>query len=233
VILVANGEFRLRVRYGKVGRLRWLSHLEVLHALERAVRRAGMPYAVTQGFSPHMKVAFGPALPVGTAGQNEYYDIWLTRYTKAEELFELLLNVMPGDLAPTRAAYVPDSDPSLGASLTIAQYEVEVSGKESSTDQVHAAMKSLVDSGTLTVTHKGKQKVFDLARSLPKETRVTESADGSRIELTVRIGPEGSLRPEALVRSALEAASLDASVVRVTRTDTLIEAQEGLWARPL
>ena len=230
---MANDEFRLRVRYGKVGRLRWLSHLEVLHALERMVRRAGLPYAVTHGFSPHMKVAFGPALPVGTAGENEYYDIWLTRYTKAEELLSLLIGAMPQDLAPTAAAYVGDSEPSLGAALTIAKYHVEVAGKGSLAQQVHAAMKSLVESGTLTVTHKGKQKVFDLARSLPEEMRVTQSADGSRIELTVRIGPEGSLRPEALVRAALEAATLNATVVRVTRTDTLIEHQEGLWARPL
>jgi hypothetical protein len=85
----------------------------------------------------------------------------------------------------------------------------------------------------LHVEHKGKHKVFDLARSLPEEVRVSESADGSEIVLTVRIGPEGSLRPEALVRAALEAASLEATVVRVTRTDTLIEQQEGLWARPL
>jgi radical SAM-linked protein len=216
-----------------VGRLRWLSHLEVLHALERAVRRARLSYAVTHGFSPHMKVAFGPALPVGTAGENEYYDIWLTRYTKAEELLELLIDAMPQDLAPTKAGYIADSEPSLGAALTIATYDIEVNGKDSSAEKVHAAIKSLVDSGTLTVTHKGKQKVFDLARSLPKETRVIESADGSRIELAVRIGSEGSLRPEALLRAALEAASLDASVVRVTRADTLIETQEGLWAHPL
>ena len=233
MIRVANGEFRLRVCYGKVGRLRWLSHLEVLHALERTVRRAGLPYAVTHGFSPHMKVAFGPALPVGTAGENEYYDIWLTRYTKAEELLVLLKGAMPQDLAPTAAAYVGDSEPSLGASLTIAKYHVEVAGKGSLTQQVHAAMKSLVDSGTLTVTNKGKQKVFDLARSLPEETRVSETADGSEIALSTRIGPEGSLRPEALLRAALDAAQLDATVVRVTRTDTLIEQQEGLWARPL
>jgi radical SAM-linked protein len=180
-----------------------------------------------------MKVAFGPALPVGTAGENEYLDIWLTRYTKAEELLGLLLAAMPHDLAPTMSAYVPDSEPSLGAALTIAKYLVEVRGKESSVDQVHAAIVNLVDSGTLTVTNKGKHKVFDLARSLPEETRVKESADGSTIEVVVRIGPDGSLRPEALVRAALEAASLQASVVRVTRTDTLIETQEGLWARPL
>ena len=230
---MARGEFRLRVRYGKVGRLRWLSHLEVAHALERSVRRAALPYAVTQGFSPHMKVAFGPALPVGTAGTREYYDLWLTRYTRAEELLQLLANATPSDLAPAHAAFVADAEKSLTAALTIAEYVVQVEGRESSAEQVHAAVMSLVASGPFEVAHKGKVKVFDLARSLPKETRVTQSADGSSIQLTVRMGPEGSLRPEALVRAALEAASLQATVVRVTRTDTLAEDQEGIWARPL
>jgi radical SAM-linked protein len=229
---VARGEFRLRVRYRKTGRLRWLSHLEVVHALERSVRRADLPYAVTQGFSPHMKAAFGPALPVGCAGENEYYDLWLSRYTRAEELLRLLENATPADLAPTGAAFVADSEPSLAASLTIARYLVDVEGKKSSAEQVHAAVRSLVDSKTLEVAHKGKAKVFDLARSLPEEMRVMQSADGSRIELTVRIGPEGSLRPEVLIGAAIEAASLKATVVRVTRTDILVES-EGVWTRPL
>jgi radical SAM-linked protein len=180
-----------------------------------------------------MKAAFGPALPVGTAGENEYYDVWLTRYTSAEELLALLVSATPRDLAPLQAAFVADTEPSLTASLTIAEYEVRVAGKESKAEKVRAALNRLVESGTLQVEHKGKQKVFDLARSLPKETRVTESADGSDVMLTVRIGPEGSLRPETLVRTALESASADASVVRVTRTDTLIEQEGGVWARPL
>ena len=57
--------FKLRVRYVKEGRLRYLAHLEVLRTVERIVRRAGLPYAVTQGFSPHMRAGFSSALPVG------------------------------------------------------------------------------------------------------------------------------------------------------------------------
>ncbi|WP_417304102.1 DUF2344 domain-containing protein, partial [Ellagibacter isourolithinifaciens] len=45
--------FRLRLTFAKQGRLAMLSHLEVARALERTVRRAGLPYAVSQGFSPH------------------------------------------------------------------------------------------------------------------------------------------------------------------------------------
>ena len=66
--------FRLRMTFCKQGRLAMLSHLEVARALERAVRRAGLPFAVSQGFSPHMKIAFGAALPVGVGGTHEVPD---------------------------------------------------------------------------------------------------------------------------------------------------------------
>jgi hypothetical protein len=121
----------------------------------------------------------------------------------------------------------------LGSALTIAKYRVGVTGKEASPERVREATSSLVESGTLHVEHKGRHKVFDLARSLPEEMRVKRSVDGSEIELTVRIGPEGSLRPEALIGAALESASLSASVAHVTRTDTLVEREGGVWARPL
>ena len=230
---MANGEFRLRVHYGKVGRLRWLSHLELIHALERGIRRAGLAYAITHGFSPHMKASFGPALPVGTAGDNEYLDVWLTRYTDAREALELLQASTPANLAPIQARYVADKEPSLTAAITIAKYVVDVVGKESSAENVRAALDSVVGTGTLSVEHKGKTKVFDLARVLPEEVRVTDRKDGSSIELTVRMGPEGSLRPELLVREAFRTASLDAVVSHTTRTDTLIEVEEGVWVRPV
>ncbi len=231
---VSAGEFRLRVRYGKTGRLRWLSHLEVIHTLERSVRRAGLEYALTQGFSPHMKVAFGPALPVGTAGENEYYDVWLTRYTGADEALSRLVEATPADLAPSEARYVGGGEPSLAAALTIAVYRVSIEGKESQADRVRGALDDIVARGTLTVQRKGKDKVFDLARSLPKEARVDGQEDGSSIvELAIRVGPEGSLRPEVLLSQALAASSLDASVAHTTRTDTLIETPEGSWVRPV
>ena len=230
---MASGEFRLRVRYGKVGRLRWLSHLEVVRALERAVRRAELPFALSQGFSPHIRIAFGPALPVGTAGQNEYYDVWLTRYTGAEDALQRLGASTPEDLAPSQARFVGEREPSLAAATNVAVYRVAVDGKESSTEQVRAALSRVVESGSLTVERKGKHKVFDLTRSLLEETRVTGRDSGCDVHLTVRIGPEGSLRPETLVSSALVAASLDASVTHTTRTDTLIETEGGTWARPL
>jgi radical SAM-linked protein len=230
---VTPGEFRLRVVYGKTGRLRHLSHLEIVHALERMVRRARLPFAVTQGFNPHLKAAFGPALPVGTAGEKEYFDVWLTRYTAAEEVLRMLRARAPGDLSPIEARYVADNAPSLTAALTIASYEVELDGEELDASKVQAALSEVLSAGEFTIVHKGKHKVFDLARSVPKDARVEARDGGVSIDLTVRMGPQGSLRPEALIRHSLEVAGIEASAVRTTRHDTFVESDEGVWSRPV
>ena len=80
--------FRLRVVFRKAGRLALLSHLEVARALERAVRRADLPYAVSQGFSPHMRIAFGAALPVGVGAD-------------AAD-FAIVQELQPGDIVVTQ-----------------------------------------------------------------------------------------------------------------------------------
>ena len=110
--------FRLRVRYGKRDRLKYLGHLEVIHTIERIVRRAGLPYAVTQGFSPHMRVGFSSALPVGTSSTCEWYDLFMTEFVALDEAFGRLAAASPADLAPIEAAYIDVRTPALTAQLT-------------------------------------------------------------------------------------------------------------------
>lgn len=229
---MASGEFRLRVTYAKTGRLRWLSHLEVTRCLERGVRRAALPYAVTRGFSPHMKIAFGPALPVGTAGERECFDVWLTEYVPASEVLFSLSSALPPGLKPAEGRYVPESSASLSAGVVLGVYDVVVDGKEVNSTGVRTALRRLLAAGQLEVEHRRKTKVFDLARTLPKEPSVREEGGAVRVTVHVRMGPEGSLRPELLLRAALAAAELDGAVTAVTRTDALVESEEGTWSRP-
>jgi radical SAM-linked protein len=229
---VASGEFRLRATYRKSGRLRWLSHLEVTRALERSVRRASLPYAVSHGFHPHMRIAFGPALPVGTAGERECFDVWVTRYLPAAEAQRLLAGSLPEGLMVLDARYVASSAPALSSGALVGVYDVTIEGKEVTATEVLAALEETIATGTLEVERRRKTKVFDLARTLPKEPDV-RCQDGSIVvKVTVRIGPEGSLRPEVLLTVALEGAGLDGAVTAVTRTDMLIESEEGTWTRP-
>jgi len=139
----------------------------------------------------------------------------------------------PADLAPVEALYVAGNDPSLTAVLTIARYCIEVDGEEIDTQKTQAALAQIMTAGEFAIVHKGKHKVFDLARSIPEDARVSDRDGGVAVELTVRMGPQGSLRPEVLIREALATAGLNASAVRTTRRDTLIESDEGVWSRPM
>ena len=186
-----------------------------------------MPYAVSQGFTPRMRVAFGPALPVGTAGEREYYDLLLKEYVPAAQVRASLTAVTAEDLAPVACGYVSAREPSLAAALTIATYELSVEGGIPP-EELQDSLRALITAGTISVEHKGKQKVYDLAAALPKEPQVTSDEDRTLVVLTVRMGEHGSLRPEALMRAAL---GRDVRVA-VTRTDLMIE-DEGVWRRPL
>ena len=218
------------MQYHKAARLRFLSHLEVVRALERAARRAGMPYAVTQGFNPRMKVAFGPALPVGTAGEREYLDVWLKEYVPAPVALDRLVGAAPPDLAPTAARYVAAKLPSLASACTVAKYHVVLEGVDA--DRIRSAIGELVSVGTLSVEHKGKIKVFDLARSLPEEAIVVAEEGRSVVKLTTHMGPEGSIRPEMLLTAVLQIAGSPDATASVTRTDVLVEGEDGP-TRPL
>lgn len=214
---MAETGFRLRVCHGKTGRLRFLSHLEVTRACERAVRRAGLEYAVTQGFSPRMKIAFGPALPVGTGGLAESFDVWLRRFVAPEEALGSLCAASPEGLMPVGASYVRDGEPSLAAAMTLADYEVVIEGPDMGSGRLAEALDEVVASGALELLHKGKQKVYDLAMCLPEGARTVEDDRRALVALTVRMGDWGSLRPEALVREALRISATAGAVTSVTR----------------
>ena len=87
---------RLRIRYAKRGRLRFTSHRDFARAFERALRRAGVPIAYSQGFTPHPKISYASAAPTGVASEAEYLEIGLraaasTRPSCADALDAALL----------------------------------------------------------------------------------------------------------------------------------------------
>ncbi len=215
---MADTAFRLRVTYGKTGRLRFLSHLEVARACERTIRRAGLEYAVTQGFNKRMKLAFGPALPVGTAGTAEVYDVWLKRFVAPDEVLDILRATTPAGLTPVRAHYVGEREASVAAAMTLADYEVVIGHPDRGPGRLAEALGDVVSSGALEIEHKGARKVYDLAVCLPEGARVREEDGRSVVSLTVRMGAQGSLRPDALVREALLRADMSEQPMSVTRT---------------
>lgn len=66
---------RLRLSYTKLGKVRFTGHRDVAHLWERALRKAQIPVAVSAGFTPRPKLAFGLALPTGAESLIELLDV--------------------------------------------------------------------------------------------------------------------------------------------------------------
>ena len=183
--------FRLRVTFRETGRLAMLSHLELARALERAVRRAGLPYAVSQGFSPHMRIAFGAALPVGVGGTSEFFDLFLTDYVPPVKALAALQAASPADLMPTEACYVEPKAAAASVACPVSTYEVQLS----------AAPAALIVPETITVVRKKKEKTLAVADFLVGPVEL----DGDAVRFTLEAKPTGSLRADAFVRELLAA----------------------------
>jgi radical SAM-linked protein len=89
---------KLRVRYAKRGRLRFSSTRDFQRALERALRRAGVPMAFSAGFHPHPKISYANAAPTGTASEAEYFEISVTERVDPDSVRVALGDALPDGL---------------------------------------------------------------------------------------------------------------------------------------
>ncbi|MDQ3505618.1 MAG: TIGR03936 family radical SAM-associated protein [Actinomycetota bacterium] len=89
---------RLRIRYAKRGRLRFVSHRDFARAFERGLRRSGIPMAFSAGFSPHPKISYVGAAPTGSASEAEYLEIGLQTETDPEQVRAALDEALPKGL---------------------------------------------------------------------------------------------------------------------------------------
>jgi radical SAM-linked protein len=113
------------VRYAKLGRLVALSHLETMHTLIRAIRRAGLPVAFSQGFHPKPRVSFGPALPVGVESHCEHIDLELIGAVEAATVAERFAPQLPAGLRLLDASVLDAQAPSVAESLRAIHYRAE------------------------------------------------------------------------------------------------------------
>ena len=195
--------YRLRVRYGKRGRLKYLGHLEVIHTIERIVRRARMPYAVTQGFSPHMRIGFSSALPVGTSSTCEWYDLFLTQEVPLEEAFGRLRDASPADLAPVEAGYIDVKTPALTAHLTRIGYRIDLTlapDAHVTRDAMAASIDRVRAGHGIDYARGKKSKRLDLDRTfLGYGLEEGEEPGHLILTLDTHADNDGAMRPEILL----------------------------------
>ena len=120
---------RIRISYTKLMPLAMLSHTEMMTLFFRAISRAGLPVAFSEGFNPHPKLSFGPALGVGIESEAEILDIELTYAIDLMMAVRALNMALPSGVRVSEARYISPKEAPAGVGLTSYEYEMEVPGE--------------------------------------------------------------------------------------------------------
>jgi radical SAM-linked protein len=150
---------RIRVRYAKRGPLRFTSHRDFARAFERAVHRAGVPIAYSQGFTPHPKVSYASAAPTGVASEAEYLEIGLQARVDPDEVARALDAALSPGLDVLEA--VEAGPGSLADRIDASRWRIELPGV--APDDLRHAVAAFAAAAEVSVQRLTKQgwRTFD------------------------------------------------------------------------
>lgn len=178
---------KLRIRYAKRGRMRFTSTRDFQRALERAVRRAGLPMAYSGGFHPHPKISYANAAPTGAASEAEYVEISLTEVRDPGEVVPLLDAALPEGLDVVQVDDAADLPGALADHLQGSLWAMRFrAGEDLEEEGMRSAVAAFLAEPELLVTRMMKKGPRDLDVRAAVEALVV--ADGGTPEVPAAEG---------------------------------------------
>ena len=207
---------KLRLRYSKLGKVRFVSHRDGARLWERALRRVNFPMAYTEGFTPRPKLSFGMALPTGAESVAEYIDIDLADGVSVDIDGEALIDELSAALpVGMDVQVIAERDPARGSlqtEVTSTTWELSGPGIEPAL-LAPAAYKLLAADELLFERERKGQRRTDDIRPLISDLR----PDSSGTRFVAELNTVGrSLRPSELALVAFP--GIDPVEIRVLRT---------------
>ena len=201
---------RVRIRFSKLGKVRFTSHRDVARIWERALRRSRLPVAYSEGFNPRPRLSFGLALSTGHESGAEYLDIELdperVEELDLEALPALLSAQLPVGLTATAMVVIDRRMPSLQQAVTSCTWQIDVA--EVDVELVKGAIERALAAPSIVVTRerKGKQVTDDLRPLVLSIDVDSPIEDGIHNQQGVRLIAELGTQPRAVRVSELLAA---------------------------
>lgn len=208
--------YRYRLRFAKAGDLRFVSHHDLMHVIERMMRRGRIPFAMSQGFHPQPKMTFALSLALGVVGHAEIFELELTEPLEPADL-EARLNAA----APAGLVFRDASRRTVrGVQVRRAFYRLELT--ESLPDLPDRIDRFLAEPTHVIVRQRPQRRRLDVRpyvfslKVVPPEAAPNPFGDfpaGGWLELVLWIAPTGAARPEEIAHALGLAPLLEAGAV--------------------
>ena len=206
---------RLRLIFSQQGVLRYVGHLDLVRTWERALRRASVPLAYSEGFNPQPRVFFAAALPLGATGQREVVDVVLTEAIAPDAFVARVAPHLPSGLTLIDASEAPIKTPALQSLLRTSAWQVEVQTDDSPQALVERINDFMAkETFSSTRKRKGQAVTYDLRALILAIHYEGQSELGwHRLTMVLRSEPNATGRPDAV----LTALGLGDKLARIDR----------------
>ena len=188
---------RLRIRFSRGEELKYISHLDIMRLWQRALNRAGIALAYSEGFNPHPRMSLAAPLALGVTSETELMDIVLAKFISPHTFTAAIGRQLPRGISIGGVFNTALNVPSLQSQLRHAEYTVAITtGK--SRREIEAAITDLLEKDSLPWQHQrdtGPHK-YDL-RALIDDLWLIDWREGAcNLGMRLRCDSAGSGRPE-------------------------------------
>jgi radical SAM-linked protein len=193
---------RLRLKFSRGEELKFLSHLDLMRLWERAIRRAGLPLAYSEGFTPHPQIALAAPLSVGITSQAELMDVVLSRWLPPQTFKAEIEAQLPRGIELLELWPVGPNVPSLQSQVRFVEYRVEVE-TEKGRQKVELALQSFLSAKELPWHHLRDTgtRYYDL-RALVDDLWFIDCRDSLCVlGMRLRCDEKGAGRPEQVAKA--------------------------------
>lgn len=188
---------RLRIRLSRGQEIKFISHLDIMRLWERALRRAQVALAYSEGFSPHPRISLAAPLPVGVTSEAELMDVFIARWVSPHWFTTAVGQQLPPGIEILGVYPVALTMPSLQSQVRYAEYKVEVETEKASED-IESAISALLSAEYLPWSHQRDtgRRSYDLRALIDDLWLVEPSHPCGTIGMRLRCDSGGSGRPE-------------------------------------
>lgn len=220
---------KARIKFAKWGAMRFIGHLDVMRYFQKALRRADIDVAYSEGFSPHQIMSFAAPLGVGLTSNGEYLDVEIKTHAGAEDMKKRLNETMVEGLEILSVTRLPEGAKNAMASVAAAKYTVRFrKGYEPEFDW-KSRFLDFCSSPSIVVTKKTKksQATLDLKPFIYHLSLSEEEKDGV-VHMLVNASSSGNVKPGLVIEAFLKAngAELSPFALEIVREDTYADTGE-------
>ena len=221
-LVVQRYEYRLI--YGKFGRAKYISHLDLMRAMQRSIKRADLPVWYTQGFNPHVYIMFPLALPLGTDSHTEIMDFALTEELSFEEIKERLDVQLPYDMQIISV----EKPVHKHTEIKWAEYEIKFTS-DRTPKEAKELFEHFMEQGSINIEKHSKKKGINMVDIKPHINVISIAYTDKQTIIVLKLpaGNEFNLNANVVMDAYFDMENVKCDVICIERTKIMLDNGEN------